>query len=141
MVGETANYRISDGASATWIDWTGAQVSSEDFVIHPVLPGRLTFSAEREATDGQRSIEAVASRFGPTINGPESIRFGQQAVFTATLASSTASSYWIDENGASIDAADYRFNPTETGTFTISLVAVDSEGIERGVRHTVEVES
>lgn len=140
VVGEASTYQVVDGESALWTDWTGAQVSSTEFEIVASLPGQLTFSAARDSEQGDVSVEVVESTLGPTINGPETLRLGQEAVFTATLPTSAASSYWLDPNGERHDTPDFRFVPTDTGNAILSLVAVDPEGVERGSRQIVAVE-
>lgn len=141
VVGERATYQLSDGGEALWTDWTGATISAVDFDVLGVLPGSLTFSAEDEDGRVQRSVTVVASQAGPKINGPEALELGEQTVFTATLPSGAVSSYWIAPDGSQVDSADFRFVANEPGEFTISLVAVDRDAVERGERITVHVDS
>jgi len=141
VVGEPAIYRIAQGDTATWTDWTGAQIESDQFEVLASLPGQLQFSAESGADRVTQTVEVIESGLGPTINGPDSIRLGQSAVFTATLPVSTSTFFWIAPDGQRIESAGFTFTPDAAGPTVISLVATDNEGIERGSRILVEVQS
>lgn len=141
IVGEVTTYELADGQSALWTDWSGAQIVDEEFDIIATLPGRLQFSASNESETAAMTVQVIESQLGPIINGPDSVRLGQMAVFTTTLPTMSVSSYWIGVDGERVESGEYRFVPTTQGSVVLALVSVDAAGVERGTRRVIDVSS
>ncbi len=141
-VGETVRYRVEaePDSAIVWTDWNGARISNADLQVTPVLPGILNFSVNIDGERSSRSVEVRPSPVGPSIEGPETITVGTLATFTASAEVGDVSQYWLDPAGVRSEGPRLLIEPTQTGDLSIALVSVGADGVERGVRRTVEVD-
>ncbi len=140
-VGESVTYRadVSEDSSVRWIDWNGEIIEDEGFVVKPRLPGTLTFSLSAEGKTTERKIKVVASDGDPAIAGPTSVAIGESVTLSIADRGSGVSHYWLDAEGKRSESEQLTLTPTEQGKISITLIAVDAEGNERGDRHTIKV--
>lgn len=143
VVGETVRYRAPAGAdrSIVWTGPNGEQVRDEDLEVRAVVPGRLRIELLVDGDRTARTITAVPSPGGPRVDGPTEARVDETIVLRPATTTDERSHYWLDPDGARLATDTLEITPTAPGTLSATLIAVGDDGIERGVRHEVEVRS
>lgn len=140
VVGETVRYTAPDDATeVVWTDWRGDRLETAVLTVTPILPGELTFELEADGVTTPRTVTVVTSPIGPRISGPENPAVGEPTTYRAVLGPDTASHYWRDPNGERVDTDSIELTPTSD--FTLALIAVGSDGVERGAQVRIEVSS
>lgn len=142
VVGETVRYRApeSQDRSVAWIGPNGEQVLDQDLEVRAVVPGELRIELRAGEDRNTRTILAVPSPVGPRVEGPARARLGESIVLRPASSPTGASDYyWLDPDGVRVDGESLRLTPTRAGMLSVVLVARGTDGIERGVRHRVEV--
>ncbi len=141
-VGEMVRYRADapPDAQIEWTDWTGASIAEQDLQVQARLPGSLSFSLVVDGRDPEtKTISVVPSDVGPTIDGPDEVPQGQVTQFLASTEPGDVRFFWLDEDGNRLDQEVFSLTPDSTDPVTFSLISVGADGIERGIRKTVEV--
>lgn len=143
VIGETVRYRAQASAdeSIVWTGPNGEQVRDEDLEVRAVVPGRLHIELLVDGERTSRTILAVPSPLGPRVDGPTETRVDETIVLRPATTASDRDHYWLDPDGARVAGDTLEVTPTEPGTVSVTLIAVGDDGIERGVRHEVEVTS
>jgi hypothetical protein len=143
VIGETVRYRAQASAdeSIVWTGPNGEQVRDEDLEVRAVVPGRLHIELLVDGDRTSRTILAVPSPLGPRVDGPTETRVDETIVLRPATTASDRDHYWLDPDGARVAGDTLEVTPTEPGTVSVTLIAVGDDGIERGVRHEVEVTS
>ncbi len=143
VVGETARFRAAArlGQPVLWIGPNGEQVRQRDLEVRAIAPGRLRIELLAGGDRTSRTIQAVPSPLGPRIDGPTEGRVSQSVVLRSSSPGNGRSHYWIDPSGDRVENDELEFTPTAPGTWSVTLIAVGNDGIERGARHDVEVTS
>lgn len=141
VVGETVRYRApaSPDEPILWIGPNGEQVRDEDLAITAVVPGQLRIELFVDGDRRSRTVRARPSPLGPLVDGPDEARAGEAIVLTPSLQPGDRSHYWLDPGGDRVDEERLELAPATPGTLSVTLVAIGPDGIERGVRHRVEV--
>ena len=138
VVGETARYEApEDATGVVWVDWRGERLETAVLTVTPILPGELTFDLETNDGTVSRTVTVVTSPLGPMIGGPENPVAGEPVTYRPILGPETASHYWRDPNGQRVDTNLIELTPE--GDFTIAIIAVGNDGIERGAQVRIEV--
>lgn len=140
VVGEAVRYRAGDTAGPVW--WTGPggeRVADADLEIRAVLPGELRVELRVDGDRAVRKVTAVASPVGPTVDSPDRARIGEEIELRPSSPAGATVHYWLGPDGARVDGDVLRLTPTRAGRLSLALVARGPDGIERGVRHRIEV--
>ncbi len=142
IVGETARYRSPGRAdeAITWIGPDGERVRDADLAVRAIVPGPLSIELLVGGGDRlTRTVEAVASPLGPRVAGPRQADVGEAIELRSDALAGSA--YWLDPSGRRVEGATLRLTPTAPGRLSVALIVRGDDGIERGVRHYVEVTS
>lgn len=141
VVGDAVRYRAPSvqDQSITWIGPNGERVSDQDLEVRPVVPGRLRIELHTDGGRLTRSIQALPSPLGPRVQGPTQARIGESITLRSSFPEGDRSHYWLDPAGVRVADDRLELTPTAPGTLSVALVARGGDGIERGVRHQVEV--
>lgn len=141
MVGEAVRYRAPEhlDRAVEWIGPNGEDVRDEDLEVRAVVPGELRIELTADGERTSRTIVAVASPEGPRVSGPAQARLDESFVLRPAEPGAGQDHYWLDADGLRVDGEELRLTPTSVGRLSVVLVARGPDGIERGVRHHVEV--
>ncbi len=134
-----------DGAERfEWIDWEGNVTSSDQFTVTPVAPGSLTFSVVAIDAEGGRSagtqhtITIVEAPDGPRIEGPDTVKIGQQQIYMFTAAEGATDPEWHDPNGRVLPGNQYIVKPDGAGVFRVTLIVTYPDGRRLGTSRVLE---
>ena len=142
VVGETARYRARGVAGpVSWTGPNGERVADADLEVRAVVPGDLRVELRVGGDRMVRTVTAVASRVGPKVESPARARVGEEIELRPLAPAGGTTHYWLGPDGARVDGDVLRLTPQRPGRLSVALVARGVDGIERGVRHRVEVAS
>ena len=143
VVGETTIFQAvaTDDETVAWTDWNGAVIEDNDLAVIAVLPGSLTFSLMVGDETETKTIEVEPSPDGPLIVGPDEVVVGTPTNFFADIAQGDQVRFWIDNDGQQHLGDSFTLEAETVGSVTIALVVRSADGVDRGVRRTLNAEA
>ena len=142
VVGETVRYRARGAAGpVSWTGPGGERVADADLEVRAVVPGRLRVELRVGDDRVVRTVTAVASPIGPAVESPGRARVGEEIELRPLGPAGATAHYWLGPDGTRVDGDVLRLTPQRAGRVSVVLIARGAAGIERGVRHRVEVVS
>ena len=116
-------------------------IEDNDLAVIAVLPGSLTFSLMVGDETETKTIEVEPSPDGPLIVGPDEVVVGTPTNFFADIAQGDQVRFWIDNDGQQHLGDSFTLEAETAGSVTIALVVRSADGVDRGVRRTLNAEA